>query len=81
MKRFQVIGGQYESHWYGESNTLRGAKILARRCEEYWDNWQGWHLPRIYEAQDVKEITSSGRITTSDGAIIRVPRFGAYPVE
>ena len=81
MKRFQVIGGQYESHWYGESDTLRGAKILARRCEEYWDNWQGWHLPRIYEAQDVKEIMSSGRITTSDGAIIRVPRFGAYPVE
>ena len=38
MKRFQVIGGQYESHWYGESDTLRGAKILARRCEEYWDN-------------------------------------------
>ena len=31
MKKYQVIGGQYESCWYGESNTIRGAKIIAGR--------------------------------------------------
>lgn len=80
MKKYQVIGGQYESHWYGESDTLRGAKCIATRNEEYWDNWQGWHKPRIYEAKDVVEIESRGRITSHDGAIIRVPRDMAEPI-
>ena len=29
MKKYQVIGGQYESCWHGESNSLHGAKIIA----------------------------------------------------
>ena len=33
MKRYQVIGGQYESCWYGESDSLRGAKTIAKRNE------------------------------------------------
>ena len=45
MKKYQVIGGQYESSWIGESDSLHGAKILATRNMEYWDNWQGWHKP------------------------------------
>ena len=73
MKKYQVIGGQYESVWYGESDTLRGAKIIAGRNREYWDNWQGWRSPHIYEAEDVIEVESKGRITTPDGQIIRIP--------
>lgn len=25
MKKYQVIGGQYEQYWYGESDALRSA--------------------------------------------------------
>lgn len=80
MKKYQVIGGQYESYWYGESDTLHGAKIIATKNAEYWDNWQGWHTPSIYKAEDVKEVESRGRITTRDGAIIRVPKEYVVPV-
>ncbi len=81
MKKYQVIGGQYESYWYGESDTLRGAKWLATHHMEYWDNWQGWHKPKIYEAEDVEVITTHGWILYRDGARIRVPKDGAYPVD
>lgn len=80
MKKYQVIGGQYESKWYGESDSLRGAKIIATKHQEYWDNWQGWHKPCIYAAEDVTEIESKGRITSPDGMIIRVPKEFAEPV-
>lgn len=80
MKKYQVIGGQYESRWYGESDSLRGARRIANAHEEYWDNWQGFHTPDIYAAADVEEVESNGRITTYDGQIIRVPRYGAIPV-
>ena len=81
MKSFQVIGGQYEYVWYGESDSVRGAKIIATKHEEYWDNWQGWHKPGIYLSEDVAEIESKGRITTRDGEKIRVPRLGARPLD
>lgn len=80
MKKYQVVGGQYESKWYGESDSLRGAKCIATRHQEYWDNWQGWHKPAIYLASDVVEIVSKGRITSYDGTIIRVPKGMAEPV-
>lgn len=80
MKKYQVIGGQYESCWVGESDSIRGAKIIAGRNKEYWDNWQGWHTPRIYKAEDVEEIESMGRITTFDGQTIRVPKMYAEPI-
>lgn len=47
-----VIGGQYVCRCYGFAPTLLGAKRLAHRCEEYWDNWQGWHIPAIYLTED-----------------------------
>lgn len=81
MKKYQVIGGQYESHYYGESNSLRGARCIATRNMEYWDNWQGWHKPLIYAAEDVVEITSKGRITSPDGVMIRVPKDDAMPID
>lgn len=49
--RFYVIGGQYRSYNYGGAYTLEGAKRLATKHEEYWDNWQGWHKPAIYKAE------------------------------
>ena len=80
MKKYQVIGGQYETRWYGESDSLHGAKIIAGKHKEYWDNWQGWHKPDIYQAEDVVDTISRGRITTRDGAEIRVPLRYAVPV-
>ena len=74
MKKYQVIGGQYESVWYGESDTLLGAKQIATKHTEYWDNWQGWHTPDIYLAEDTQVITSHGRVTTPDGWEIIVPK-------
>ena len=56
MKRFQVIGGQYAFCHYGESDTLRGAKMIASKHSEYWDNWQGWHKPKIYLAEDCEQV-------------------------
>lgn len=79
-RAYYVIGGQYESHYYGASATMRGAKLIAARNREYWDNWQGWHTPHIYRAEDVQAITSRGRITTPDGWEIIAPRPGAVPV-
>ena len=80
MKKYQVIGGQYEQCWYGESDSLRGAKIIATRHMEYWDNWAGWHKPRIYRAEDCRDVESRGRITTPDGWTIRVHDMYAEPV-
>ena len=55
MKKYQIIGGQYKDYWHGESDSLHGAKIIASRCAEYWDNWQGWHTPVIYTADPVQD--------------------------
>lgn len=76
-----MIGGQYESYCYGGTPTLIGVKRLATRNMEYWDNWQGWHKPKIYRAEDVKMITSVGRITSFDGSEIYVPIDGAIPID
>lgn len=77
---YYVIGGQYECYCYGGTPTLIGAKRLANKNREYWDNWQGWHTPKIYKAEDTEEIESRGRITSRDGVIIRVPKCYAIPV-
>ena len=49
---YYVIGGQYQYYNHGGTPTLLGAKRLATKCMEYWDNWQGWHKPDIYKAED-----------------------------
>lgn len=73
MKKYQIIGGQYEHRYYGESDTLRGARIIATKNIEHWDNWQGLKKPSIYLAEDVIETISYGSITIPDGQKIRVP--------
>ena len=80
QNNFYVIGGQYESICYGGAPTLIGAKRLANKNKEYWDNWQGWHTPKIYKSEDTEEVESYGRITTTDGSIIRVPKYNTVPV-
>lgn len=73
MSKYAVIGGQYQSFCYGFTDSLHAAKILAAKHTEYWDNWQGWHTPTIYRAEDVQEVTNF----YGDGY---APKPGAIPV-
>lgn len=77
---YYVIGGQYEKHCIGGAPTLLGAKRLASANEEYWDNWQGWHTPPIYRAEDTELIETLGWITKPDGVLTRLPRWDAIPI-
>ena len=78
--KYVVIGGQYEPYYYGAYPTLIGAKRIATKNEEYWDNWQGWHKPRVYRIEDTEAITTKGWITYGDGSTIRVPKGDAEPI-
>ena len=80
MKKYQVIGGQYETVWYGETNNLKEARKICKANEEYWDNWQGWHRPNIYKGEDCVDIISKGRVLTRDGVMVRVPKCYAIPI-
>lgn len=75
MKKIEyyVIGGQYASYCYGGAPTLTGAKRLAGKFAEYWDNWQGWHIPSIYRAEDVEDTVNFYGET-------KAPRLGASPI-
>lgn len=81
MKKYQIIGGQYESIWYGESDSLLGAKQIASRHVEFWDNYRSWNVPKIYLSDHTEEIESHGRILTSDGERIIVPTGDPYAVK
>lgn len=81
MKKYQVIGGQYEQAWKGESDSIRGAKIIAARNKELWDNWQGWHIPAVYRAEDCEVITAAGMVTVPDGREIIVHKPDAEPID
>lgn len=72
--KYYVIGGQYEVKNYGGAPTLIGAKRIANRNKELWDNWQGWHTPGIYRAEDTELVEARGMITVSDGEMIRMPK-------
>lgn len=72
---YEVIGGQYAPYYYGHCDTLIGAKRLATKNKEYWDNWQGWQKPRIYRSEDTRLGASR-----YDGSDIRVPRDWAIPI-
>lgn len=68
MTKYYVIGGQYAYRNYGGAKTLEGAKRLATKHEELWDNWQGWTKPGIYKTEDCME-TDSGDIYPKRGTI------------
>lgn len=80
MKQYQVIGGQYEQYWYGESNSIIGAKRIASQNCEFWDNWQGWHYPSIYKADDCEKIISKDAITVPNGCEITIHKIGVMPI-
>lgn len=80
MKKYQVIGGQYEQYQYGESDSLHGAKIIAGRNKEYWDNWQGWHTPLIYKKEDCEKIICKGWITIVDGTETTIHKEDAIAI-
>lgn len=67
---YYVIGGQYASFCHGGAPTLTGAKRIASNNTEYWDNWQGWHVPVIYRAEDVRKVNNffGDQWTPIDGA-------------
>lgn len=73
LKKYVVIGGQYDAYYYGSCDTLLGAKRLASKNAEYWDNWQGWHYPKIYLSEDVRAVENF----YGDGF---APAEGAHPV-
>ena len=70
---YYVIGGQYDFYCHGGTPTLLGAKRLATANEEYWDNWEGWHKPSIYRAEDTQ-------IDHNFYGTMRVPVENAVPV-
>lgn len=70
---YYVIGGQYGAYCYGGAATLTGAKRLATKSAEYWDNWQGWHIPSIYKAEDVEDVVNF----YGEG---KAPRLYAQPI-
>ena len=55
MKKYQVIGGAFNFKNYGESNTLRGAKMIASKHEH-----PVFGKPRIYLASDCFETVEYG---------------------
>lgn len=65
MKRFQVIGGAFGFKNYGESDTLRGAKMIASRKEH-----PVYGKPCIYLSSDCFETEKHGAH----------PELGAKPV-
>ena len=68
MKKYYVIGGQYNFHCYGGRDSIQAAKVLATKNEEYWDNWQGWRRPAIYAAEQVKVLDNGNVVPSSDYA-------------
>ena len=68
-----VIGGQYAMYNYGTVRTLLGAKRLATRHIELWDNWQGWHKPCIYRSEDCFPADTFYGVQL-------IPEIGAEPV-
>lgn len=72
-ENFCIIGGQYAARDYGFAPTLTGAKRIASKNVEYWDNWQGWHTPKIYRAEDVRQVENFF-------GNVYAPKMGACPV-
>lgn len=78
MGKYAVIGGQYDHYCHGTTPTLLGAKRLARKSQEYWDNWQGWHTPSIYAVKDCRSYGYGGLVPKIDALPVAVYRNGQW---
>lgn len=72
---YAVIGGQYRYTNYGVYTTLIGAKRVANKNQEYWDNWQGWTTPKIYHIDDTRKVTDY------NGNTVIIPDVNAMPID
>lgn len=78
LNQYCVIGGQYQDYCYGERETLLGAKRLAGKSMEYWDNWQGWHIPMIYRLEDTEiSINNNGKMRSPKSGVTAIAK-GRY---
>ena len=73
MKKYIVVGGQYSFHYYGGSDSLLGAKRIASKNEEYWDNLTGWHVPSVYLSEDFR-FNENGQLVPVE------PEYDVFPV-
>lgn len=64
MKRYQVIGGQYEPFWYGESDTLRGASGLPPTTKSIGTTGKGGTSPRSMRQRTWKSWKSTAGSST-----------------
>ena len=78
--RFCVIGGQHEYVCYGGAPTYTGAKRMAAKNTERWDNRRGICRPAIHKAEDTTEIDISFGRGHSGRMTIRVPKFDVQPM-
>lgn len=78
--KFVVIGGQYTHVLYGCVPTLLGAKRLANKSAEYWDNWQGWHIPYVYAIDDVIFTPAEDYDPSDMYSVYATPKDGASPL-
>ena len=73
--KYVVIGGQYGYKYYGGSDTLHGARIMAGKHKEWWDNHRGWVTPQVYRIEDTVEFTTNNcSVYHNPGEVIRIPK-------
>lgn len=80
MKNYQVIITLREIIWVGESDSLHGAKCIAARHREYYDNGRTVYTPSIYDACDVWETGTIPPFGTGEPLKCRTPMWYADPV-
>jgi hypothetical protein len=72
--KYAVIGGQYESYYYGTYDTLEEAKASRDENEEFHDNFAGFVKPKIYNFNDCEKTSNF----YGEGY---APKDGAMPIE
>lgn len=67
MKKYVVLGGEYQWEYYGEYDSLLDAQAVCMSYEEFWDDIKETRSPRIYLSSQIISIEKS--------------RFGGYNVK
>jgi hypothetical protein len=56
--KYAVIGGQYQSYFYGTFNTLEEAMTARNENEEFHDNHVGYVKPKIWDFEDCHPVNN-----------------------